>query len=361
MKIFPFLFLTILLVNSITLGQITLSIEEYQHLYFDGHTLTYSIDTLKSESDLGSLGNNTWDFSNLLLNNQFTAISVSPFYSPFIDEFPEANYVTEATIDFMNSATNLYSYINLTENGFHILGSKIQTSIQGTIFAEKITYNPPQRSVIFPLSYLTEWVDTFEVKSTTLLNDTIISLNSEVQRIHYKCDAYGMIKTPQNVLLPALRIKADKTTFNITTGNYNKEINYKYITPDGFSVSFSAIDTLAPNTGCIKIKNLVWTYLGFVNVNSEEQSPSAYTLEQNYPNPFNPLTKIKFCIPKQTNVNLTIYDILGNKIKTILNEELSPGTYSTAWTPDNSTASGIYFCKLIANDFSKSVKMIYIK
>jgi len=361
MKNFSFLILTIFLVNSITLGLITFTIQDYQHLYYDGHTLTYSLDTLKSETDLGSLGNNTWDFSNLLLNNQFTAISVSPFYSPFISEFPGANYVTETASNFMNISTNLFSYINLTENGFYILGSKIQSSIQDTIFAEKVTYNPPQNSLIFPLSYLTEWDDIFEVNSTELLNGNIISLNSEIQRIHYKCDAYGMIQTPQKVLLPALRLKADKTTFNRVTGNYNREINYQYITPEGFSASFSAIDTLAPDTGCIKIKNFVWTYLGFVNVSSEEQSPSAYTLEQNYPNPFNPLTKIKFSIRKQTNVNLSIYDILGNKIKTILNEELSPGTYCNTWTPENSTASGIYFCKLIANDFSKSVKMIYIK
>jgi photosystem II stability/assembly factor-like uncharacterized protein len=117
---------------------------------------------------------------------------------------------------------------------------------------------------------------------------------------------------------------------------------------------------------------------GIVSVdnNYQDLKPSEFKLEQNYPNPFNPSTKIKFTIPsvyairqlpeKQSQmVTLKVYDVLGNEIATLVNEELSPGEYKVEFTvgQDSSPdiASGIYFYTLRAGSFVQTKKMILLK
>jgi hypothetical protein len=84
---------------------------------------------------------------------------------------------------------------------------------------------------------------------------------------------------------------------------------------------------------------------------------------QNYPNPFNPTTKIKFTIPAvetQQTVSLQIYDVLGRKILTLLNNKLQPGEYEVQFNPSN-LPSGIYYYKLTSGEFSETRKMVLIK
>ncbi|HEY3249586.1 MAG TPA: SBBP repeat-containing protein [Ignavibacteria bacterium] len=76
--------------------------------------------------------------------------------------------------------------------------------------------------------------------------------------------------------------------------------------------------------------------------------PNQYNLEQNYPNPFNPVTSIKFMLKNAVFVNLSIYDILGRKIETLVNDELKPGIYEIKWNGSD-FPSGIYYYKLVVN------------
>ena len=93
--------------------------------------------------------------------------------------------------------------------------------------------------------------------------------------------------------------------------------------------------------------------------------PDAYSLSQNYPNPFNPVTRIKFDITSNgkcetSNVKLVIYDILGREVATLVNEQLKPGSYEVEWDGSN-YASGIYFYRLISDEFVENKKMVLIK
>ena len=88
--------------------------------------------------------------------------------------------------------------------------------------------------------------------------------------------------------------------------------------------------------------------------------PGEYTLYQNYPNPFNPTTKIKFQITKLSDVKLVVYDALGREVATLVDERLSAGSYSISWD-GSSYMSGVYFCKMIAGDYSMTKKMLLIK
>ena len=85
-----------------------------------------------------------------------------------------------------------------------------------------------------------------------------------------------------------------------------------------------------------------------------------YSLEQNYPNPFNPSTKIVYQLPQSENVSLKIYDVLGNEIVTLFNEEKGPGKYEIDFNASH-LSSGIYFYTLRAGAYINTKKMILIK
>ena len=100
------------------------------------------------------------------------------------------------------------------------------------------------------------------------------------------------------------------------------------------------------------------TFTG-INQNGTE-IPNTYSLSQNYPNPFNPSTKISFDIPSASNVNLTVYNILGAEVKVLANEYLAAGKYDVQFRASD-LPSGTYFYRLRAGDFTETKKMILIK
>lgn len=92
----------------------------------------------------------------------------------------------------------------------------------------------------------------------------------------------------------------------------------------------------------------------------ELNPPLEFLLEQNYPNPFNPSTKIKYSIPQSSNVMIKVYDILGNEIETLVNEEKPVGSYDVKWNAVN-LPSGVYFYQIKAGSFTGTKKMILLK
>ncbi len=89
-----------------------------------------------------------------------------------------------------------------------------------------------------------------------------------------------------------------------------------------------------------------------------------FSLAQNYPNPFNPSTKINFSIPKSGYVSLKVYDILGNEVSDLVNQNLTTGTYTVdfnAVSNGNALSSGVYFYRLRTSDFSEVKKMYLVK
>ncbi len=98
-----------------------------------------------------------------------------------------------------------------------------------------------------------------------------------------------------------------------------------------------------------------------VNISSiGNEIPDNYYLSQNYPNPFNPSTTIKFGLKKQTNFSLNVYDALGRQVRTIVKSNQPAGNYEFILNGQD-LASGIYFYKLEAGDFTSLKKMVFIK
>lgn len=93
--------------------------------------------------------------------------------------------------------------------------------------------------------------------------------------------------------------------------------------------------------------------------------PSEYTLRQNYPNPFNPKTIIHYQLPVASNVELVIYNVLGQKIRTLVSTHQGAGYYHVEWDGKNDAgvqvASGVYLCRLRAGDFVQMKKMLLMR
>jgi hypothetical protein len=112
----------------------------------------------------------------------------------------------------------------------------------------------------------------------------------------------------------------------------------------------------------------VFFYTIPTNILSDEEPVYKFSLEQNYPNPFNPSTKIKYTIPsvlesgaKQSQlVILKVYDVLGNEVATLVNEDKTAGSYEVEFSASG-LSSGIYFYKLKAGDFIQTKKMLVLK
>lgn len=93
----------------------------------------------------------------------------------------------------------------------------------------------------------------------------------------------------------------------------------------------------------------------------EEQSVSkTFVLDQNYPNPFNPSTTISYSVPEQTEVQIKVYDLLGEEVTTLVNENKSAGQYSVRWNA-SSLSSGVYFYRITAGSFVETKQMLLVK
>jgi hypothetical protein len=144
------------------------------------------------------------------------------------------------------------------------------------------------------------------------------------------------------------------------------------LTGDAVGKSVGSVITLKVN-GEVAEETVTWTGNGDrISISelttagkSNGNLPASYTLNQNYPNPFNPETAIDYVVAQSGHVELAIYNILGDKIKTLVSGYQVAGNYSVKWQADTdggtSVASGVYFYKLTAGDYTDTKKMTLLK
>lgn len=129
-------------------------------------------------------------------------------------------------------------------------------------------------------------------------------------------------------------------------GMHANSFGYDFATPNLFTFMFTGID---------------WVLgAGPVATADEPGIPSGFSLKQNYPNPFNPTTKINFTIDKVSDVNVTIYNSLGQEVATLASGRMEAGSHSVTFDASN-LPSGIYFYRMKAGSFSQTKKMAYIR
>lgn len=141
------------------------------------------------------------------------------------------------------------------------------------------------------------------------------------------------------------------------TGDNNGNL---YLT--GFIGENSIFDTIAINSDYVNIFLAKLNSGSVVSMedNLNENTPIRFSLYQNYPNPFNPSTLISYQLPVNSKVILKVYDVLGNEIAVLVNEEKSAGTYEVNFS-SSELPSGVYLYSMEANNFRETKKMILLK
>ena len=104
---------------------------------------------------------------------------------------------------------------------------------------------------------------------------------------------------------------------------------------------------------------------GPIEIFVDKITPKSFLLDQNYPNPFNPTTTISYHIPKQCNVEIVIYNSIGQELKHLVKKNVSPGSYVTEWDGKDASGqlmgSGLYIVRMRAGDFVQSRKILLIR
>jgi hypothetical protein len=141
--------------------------------------------------------------------------------------------------------------------------------------------------------------------------------------------------------------------------NSGKNIYSAGLTPQVFSFNFS--------DNAVKKLRITIGKKEFIDKDISEQKSLArnYRLYQNYPNPFNPSTVIEYQLSAQSKTNLSIYNLLGERIRTLINREQSAGRYSVEWDArddnGNKVSSGVYYYRLETGNYTEMRKMIYLR
>jgi len=168
-----------------------------------------------------------------------------------------------------------------------------------------------------------------------------------------KADSYNVYKSADGITFNIAGSAFDTTYTDtmVTIGN----TYYYYVTAVASGMESDPSDT---------VSTTVQAPVG-IKVNWGDGIPVTFAMEQNYPNPFNPVTTIRYQLPKSANVHLAVYNMLGQKVKTLVNENQPAKYYSIQWNGLNETgskvASGIYLYRIEAGDYIKTNKMLLLK
>jgi|GEM_PF-427522 len=192
------------------------------------------------------------------------------------------------------------------------------------------------------------YIASGEEQFATEMRDTS-SVNLQKYRIHFESNIADSVRAKWNpeILQETMR----KFTLQDTGGGSMFSVNM-------LNTSHMDFDTAA---GDFEIRvDPVET-----GIERDNGLPWEFTLYQDYPNPFNPVTTIKYGVPENSEVTLSIFDLTGRRIRTLVDRNQEAGWYTYRWSGEtdsgNSVSTGIYFYRIQANDYTRVRKMIFIK
>ena len=274
--------------------------------------------TFSQVSRVSELGDG--DYSIEFQNNSGQVLSSLPFDIDF--SIPDAGDVPEVPFSF---------YLPFPEGTSKLIMKKNDVEIASRTFST----NAPVVQLISPQSGETisgtktiQWTGS-DIDGDKLTYDLIYSLDGE----------------EQNIL--AVNLEDTSYVWESNLYPYSASASLTVIANDGF------------NEGKFTADNLFFD--SPVNVDKEEELiPVEFSLKQNYPNPFNPSTTIRYDLPQASQVKLILYDILGNEVKTLINEQVQPGIHYVEFNAEG-LASGVYLLNFIAQDYQQTIKLIVAK
>ena len=329
---------------------------------------------------------------------------------PFLDEHPtevknfiSSSYPFSSLVDLRMSISEnapFRKHVNPGETwwSYMLVMSLNQTDTlkwmfyKNGIYDNQISFVPGENSNIWPewleISSLSEWyqesifpwgddcygdwtekfyINNDLIDSLTYVCDSIPNESPTIHSANFEMMADGMITAEINsddndgtIIWNSVTVPPQHGTFT-TFGGYQNNFIY---TPDpGFSGLDSVQIISMDDKGDTEI-GMHYFYIQNLSLINTSM-PNQIELFQNYPNPFNPMTTIKYSLAKKTNVQLTVYDIMGKQIMTYDRGEESPGIKSIVWDGaddfGNPVSAGIYLFQIQTGDFTQTRKMILLK
>ncbi|MBK7141455.1 MAG: T9SS type A sorting domain-containing protein [bacterium] len=309
----------------------------------------------------GAGGPMTWDFSDRTYATETVSEIVNPVSTPQIGMFPDANLVMRAT--FANDTS--WTVFSSESSHFWQLGEVSHSAGSGE---EVIIYQDSTPNYVFPIAFGDQWSSHryFEQGDDPDLYMEIYDTT------FYNVDAWGTV-VYGNKSLPALRIVSEQRITYVQVENgtptpmYTSENTTVSFVTAGFKTAVSAYKAsslfIVQFGGGASSEFL--DQLTDVDPSDGYPLPKWYAIEQNYPNPFNPQTEIRFSVPSRSDVRLTVYNVAGQLVRELMNEEVPAGTFVASWNGTNEqnqpVGSGVYFYRLEAGAFSSTKKMVLLK
>jgi len=338
-------YLFVLVYAGNTFAQISVTQDEFIKIFNPGSFHYYANGT-QLQYNIGKTGGpNIYDFSSINLSN----LNISNNY--LVDNIPELK------VRYEPSSITIGETPQTIENNpvFFVKGDSVFVLGIASVNPEYRFrhYRPYELLGKFPITYgntfsqlITEYDTTFN-SSWQVVNYSSSSSN-EITTI----DGFGTLKLSIGNF-DCIRVKKDHSGYG------DKE--FMYLTKEGIFVLAGMVAATEPDTGVVTMDGAqILLHPSIVDVNEEKIIPGKFLLEQNYPNPFNPITTISYQIPTTTFVTLKIYDLLGNEVASLVNEQKSSGEYEVNFYASN-LSSGIYFYQLKAGTFVQNRKMLLLK
>lgn len=353
------------LIGGQALAQITISDTDIQGQFAANSTRRYFDTTSTAQLNIGDTTvANTWDFSTLRKDSSWSVLYVQPSTTPYVANFPAASLSQKADItitipDYGVSAVGTaYEYYKLDSNfvDFGIKGSgTVGGLVTGTVDWTKV---PGDTLYKLPMTVGTKWTSSDSAITAIVVTGIFSSRSAKYETWDIVVDAYGKMTLPDSTVHDALRIRKTPRPFGAST------VAYSFVSRDGAYVNISAANAGVPLTGTIAIsKNTTWGPAVFnppVSVASTPTVPAEFSLAQNFPNPFNPSTVIRYGLPQQSHVSLDVFNVIGQKVASLVNENQEAGYHEVHFS-GSSLPSGVYFYRLTAGEFVRTLKMVLAK
>lgn len=305
----------------------------------------------------GSAGaNQTWDFSSLAPTGDSTAvIYVDPSLTPAGSDFPQATVATE----YIENGDSAYTYYIGSGTHFALLG---MATVDMTV-----VYSNAEVLLTFPFSYNSEFGD-ISAASYQLDDDLRVERNGTIQA---KAEGHGTIILPGGSAINALRVRIrqvsiDTTFFGtwpvfITT---TEVLSYQWYDATHkfpvFGISYTEINSNGVTTRNKSVAMAAQS--GMVDVREPAgERPEGLHLRQNFPNPFNPSTTIVYSLPREERVTLEVYNLIGQRVATLVEDEvLEAGSHEATFSAAD-LPSGVYLYTLTAGKEIHTRKLTLLK
>ena len=218
----------------------------------------------------------------------------------------------------------------------------LKTDFKKSLLTFEIEYNGPVRGIEFELK--------FDPTMVNIMPPSLLNFQENVM-ISYTEKEPGILKVLAANLQGGHIEATNNSYMSIPVKFMGNERDIAFVTLEGIKLAGadgSLINTVA-RTNSSEVKVI----------------PGAFALHQNFPNPFNPSTEIRFDLPEAGNVNLAIYNLMGQKIRTLSSDNMTPGYHAIIWDGTNDigsqVATGMYFYSIQSSEFQATKKMLFLK